>query len=73
MVTGGSHEGRGCVTIYKSANLVDWSFLNILYTDPELALCECPLLYRQDDRYVLIYSPSGVVKYLTGTLTDQYT
>jgi beta-fructofuranosidase len=31
------------------------------------------LLYRQDDRYVLIYSPGGVVKYLTGTLTDLYT
>ncbi|MDQ8736910.1 glycoside hydrolase family 32 protein [Paenibacillus sp. LHD-38] len=72
MVTGGAYEGKGCVTIYKSADLINWSFLNFLYIDPEVALCECPLVYNQDDRYVLIYSPGGDVKYLTGTLTNSY-
>ncbi|QHW33171.1 glycoside hydrolase family 32 protein [Paenibacillus rhizovicinus] len=72
MVTGGAYEGKGCVTIYKSADLEQWSFLNFLYIDPEVSLCECPLVYRQDDRYVLIYSPGGVVKYLTGKLSDTY-
>jgi beta-fructofuranosidase len=72
MVTGGSYEGKGCVTIYKSADLLHWSFLNIFHIDPEVALCECPLVYGQGDRYVLIYSPNGVVRYLTGTLAEDY-
>ncbi|QHT62827.1 glycoside hydrolase family 32 protein [Paenibacillus lycopersici] len=72
MVTGGAYEGKGCVTIYKSADLLRWTFLNFLHIDPEVALCECPLVYRQDDRYALIYSPGGIVKYLTGTMSADY-
>ncbi|MBD2869279.1 glycoside hydrolase family 32 protein [Paenibacillus arenilitoris] len=73
MVVGGAHEGKGCVAIYKSADLVSWSFLNILYADPSVALCECPLFYREGDTYVLIYSPGKTVKYVTGTLAADYT
>ncbi|WP_219835719.1 glycoside hydrolase family 32 protein [Paenibacillus sp. R14(2021)] len=72
MVIGGSSEGKGCVTIYKSEDLTSWTFLNFLYKDEGEFSCECPLIYREGDRYVLIYSPGGVVQYITGTLSDSY-
>ncbi|MDF2836685.1 MAG: glycoside hydrolase family 32 protein [Paenibacillus sp.] len=72
MVLGGAIEGKGCVAIYSSADSTQWSYLNLLYVDPDAALCECPLIYRSGDRYVLIYSPGGVVQYITGTIDDSY-
>jgi beta-fructofuranosidase len=72
MVLGGHRDGgHGCVAIYRSTNLIDWKFLNILYEGKDKNW-ECPNFFKLGDRWVLIYSPHGPVKYATGTLTKDY-
>lgn len=72
MVLGGSHDGRGCVLLYRSHNLIDWEFLNKIMDGPEFTW-ECPNLFRLGTKHVLIYSPGGPVRYHIGTLNDDFT
>lgn len=71
MVLGGSHNNKGCALIYKSKNLKDWEFLNIL-CEGEHILWECPNFFKLGDKYVLIVSPDGMVEYYIGTLSSDY-
>ncbi|HEY0827152.1 MAG TPA: glycoside hydrolase family 32 protein [Bacilli bacterium] len=71
MVVGGSIEGRGCALIYSSPDLINWGFLNKLYEGSE-EIWECPNLFKLEDKYVLIYSPSDVVKYYIGQLNSDF-
>jgi beta-fructofuranosidase len=71
-VLGGHREGgKGCAVIYQSKNLTEWTYLNILVEGKE-ANWECPNFFKLGDRWVLIYSPHGPVKYYTGPLTKDY-
>ena len=68
MVLGGHREGgRGCAVIYQSSNLTQWKYLNILYEGEEKNW-ECPNFFKLGEKWVLVYSPHGLVKYYTGTL-----
>jgi beta-fructofuranosidase len=68
MVVGGSHEGKGCAIIYRSAVLSSgWTFWNILFSGDE-AVWECPNFFKLGNKWVLIVSPSDKVKYWTGEL-----
>ena len=66
----GGHRagGNGCAMIYKSKDLVHWQFLNVLMEGKEKNW-ECPNFFKLGDKWVLIYSPHGPVKYYTGSLT----
>ncbi|MBO7745894.1 glycoside hydrolase family 32 protein [Paenibacillus sp. MWE-103] len=73
MVTGGSLGGEGCVTIYRSPDLLSWTFLNVL-AKGEGKVWECPNFFRLDGKWVLTYSPQGRgIPYRTGTLADDFT
>src|SRR5205807_398558 len=71
-VLGGHRDGgNGCALIYKSPDLVHWQFLNVLMEGAEKNW-ECPNFFKLGDKWVLIYSPHGPVRYYTGTLTKDY-
>jgi beta-fructofuranosidase len=71
-VLGGHRDGGdGCALIYKSNDLVHWQFLSVLMEGAEKNW-ECPNFFKLGDKWVLIYSPHGPVRYYTGTLTRDY-
>lgn len=71
MVLGGSHNSKGCTLIYKSQDLKNWKFLNILCEGDHI-LWECPNFFKLGNKYVLIVSPDGQVEYYIGTLSSEY-
>ncbi|RKP52906.1 glycoside hydrolase family 32 protein [Cohnella endophytica] len=69
MVLGGTSEGKGGALLYVSDNLESWTFQGHFYrSDRDEALWECPHVFRFGERYALIYSPNGPVRYYTGTI-----
>ncbi|WP_336774569.1 glycoside hydrolase family 32 protein [Paenibacillus sp. MMO-58] len=68
MILGGIHEEKGCAFIYHSEDLEKWSFQGVFYKGDEW-IWECPHLFRFGDKAVLFYSPSGPVRYLSGTIS----
>jgi beta-fructofuranosidase len=70
MVIGGHPRGSyGSIMMYRAMNpeLTDWEYLGSPFTGKE-ENWECPNFFKIGDRYVLIYSPHGRVKYITGTM-----
>ena len=71
-VLGGRRAGgHGCALIYTSKDLVTWRFLNVLMEGTE-PTWECPNFFKLGDKWALIYSPYGLVRYYTGTLTKDH-
>jgi beta-fructofuranosidase len=68
LVLGGSLDGYGCVTLYRSSNLRDWKFINIFYSSRDYSYLECPNLLRFGNKSVLFYSPGSDVIYHIGTI-----
>ncbi|MCM3628911.1 glycoside hydrolase family 32 protein [Paenibacillus glycanilyticus] len=68
MLLGGIQEEKGCSFLYQSDDLERWSFKGTFYKGEEW-IWECPHLFRFGDKAVLFYSPSGPVRYLSGTLS----
>lgn len=73
MVVGGSSKEKGCVLIYSSLDLVNWKFLNKMFETPNYKFLECPNMIKFGEKYLLIYSPSDVVRYHIGTLNEDFT
>ncbi|WP_026881749.1 glycoside hydrolase family 32 protein [Clostridium akagii] len=73
MVLGGGCEEKGCVLIYSSLDLMNWKFLNKMFEAPEFKFLECPNMIKFGDKYVLVYSPSDIVRYHVGTLNEDFT
>lgn len=70
MVLAGVEPGvpSGSVLLYRSATLLDWEYRGRLCTgDPSLDRgIECPNYFRLEDRWVLLVSPYGPVRYCIG-------
>ncbi|MBW9154171.1 glycoside hydrolase family 32 protein [Clostridium estertheticum] len=73
MVLGGGYKEKGCVLIYNSFDLKNWKFLNKMYEDPDFKFLECPNMLKFGEKYVLVYSPSDIVRYHVGTLNEDFT
>jgi len=73
MVLGGGRDEKGCVLIYSSDNLIDWKFLNTMFEAPDFKFLECPNMLKFGNKYVLIYSPSDIVRYHVGILNKDFT
>lgn len=63
MVIGAQRSnGTGCIVLYRSTNLIDWSFEGELET--ELTnfgyMWECPDYFELGDKGVLVFSPQGL-------------
>ena len=58
-----------CIGIYKSTNLIDWSYLGKYYTAEGI---ECPNLvyFEEYDIYAMMYSVNNSMKYHMGRLTS---
>ncbi len=72
MVLGGCVEERGCVLLYTSPDLRQWTFRHILAQSDQAdgTPWECPNLFPLDGRFVLIYSPCAEVRAKVGMLDD---
>lgn len=68
LLLSGTCEGKGCIALYESETLEDWSFRSILYRSEEYELIECPNIMKFGDRYVLLYSPLDAVRYAIGKI-----
>lgn len=72
MVLSGKYNNKGCALLYSSPNLEDWEFVHILAKGSE-NLWECPNFFPLKDKYILIYSPNDIVRYLVGTWNSDLT
>lgn len=57
-----TEDDRGRVLLYKSSDLIDWEFLNVLAeSDGKLGyMWECPDFFELDGKHILLMSPQGV-------------
>lgn len=62
MVLGASKDNYGMALLYRSEDMYNWSFFNILAESRGKLgyMWECPDFYKLGDRYVLTFSPMGV-------------
>ena len=68
MVVGGHvRGGTGAVFLYRSPNLLQWTFLGIPLGGPQFNW-ECPNLFRLGDRWVFFCSPHEPPRYWVGHL-----
>ena len=53
----------GCIVLYSSTNLLDWTFTGEIETDmdPFGFMWECPDYFELEDQGVVIFSPQGLV------------
>lgn len=74
LICGAKKENLAQVLIYRSTNLTDWEYLNVLAESRGEwgYMWECPDIYPLGDKHVLMFSPMGVrertVVYLVGNL-----
>jgi beta-fructofuranosidase len=67
MVCGGHRDGgHGRILLYTSDDLEKWQFLGVPFEGEE-DNWECPNFFKLGNKWVLIYSPHGLVRYYTGT------
>lgn len=61
LVVGTSRNNRGLALIYRSGDLLDWEYLNVLAESRGEwgYMWECPDFYELDGRYILTFSPMG--------------
>ena len=73
MVCGASKNQKGQALLYRSEDLIHWTFINVLAESRGEwgTMWECPDFFRIGNRYVLTFSPIGAGErtcvYLTGS------
>ncbi|MFS0880754.1 glycoside hydrolase family 32 protein [Metabacillus niabensis] len=62
MIGAQREDKTGCVVLFESANLQNWSFLGEVKTDiqPFGYMWECPDYFELDDKGILVFSPQGI-------------
>lgn len=61
MALGSAAEGKGRLLIYKSDDLVNWSFASHAEKDGLGRIWECPDYFEADGKGVLVFSPIGIL------------
>ncbi len=61
MICGASSKKHGIALLYKSEDLINWEYVNVLGTNKGEwgYMWECPDLFPMGDKYVLTFSPMG--------------
>ena len=61
MVCGASKNQKGQALLYRSEDLIHWTFINVLAESRGEwgTMWECPDFFRIGNRYVLTFSPIG--------------
>lgn len=60
MLVGVSQENVGKLLLYRSENLFNWKFINVIFEEKEGWMLECPDFYELDGKDILTFSPVGV-------------
>ncbi len=57
-----TNDDKGQVVLYKSENLYDWKFVNVIVNSKKIkaSMYECPDLFELDNKDVLVMSPQHV-------------
>jgi beta-fructofuranosidase len=71
LIIGGSRNGYGSIQLYRSQDLLNWSFINPFFETRDYPILECPNILRFGSKSVLFYSPCSEVRYHTGFIDDQ--
>lgn len=66
LLSGTKGGSKGCIVLYRSKDLVEWEFVNLLYESGDYPLIECPAIIPFEEGYILLYSPRGQVHYQIG-------
>jgi beta-fructofuranosidase len=70
MVLGSCTQGgEGCVLLYRSADLREWSYLGPLFQGTT-RMMECPSFFPLGDKWLLCVSPYAQVIYALGSFAD---
>lgn len=80
LILGGKEDvadgGKAAVFLYEAQNkaFTKWGYKGILfeYPDPTLRSCECPNLVKLGEKWVLLISPHGPVRYFVGDLDAEH-
>lgn len=74
MVCGGSREGKGQALLYRSEDMLHWTFLNVMAESRGEwgYMWECPDFYPLGDRYVLTFSPMGAGEHTAVYMTGDF-
>ena len=72
MVLGGLAENRGCVLLYTSPDLRNWTYQHILAQSAtgNGVTWECPNIFFLEDKCCLIHSPCAAVRIKIGELDE---
>ena len=70
LLLGGSHNGYGCILLYRSDNLCNWRYAGIFYETQDYPFLECPNLLSFGKTKVLLYSPNKSVRYHIGIIEN---
>lgn len=76
LILGGKEDasdgGKAAVFLYEAVDkaFTKWKYKGVLFEYPEPALrsCECPNIVKLGDKWVLLVSPHGPVRYFVGDL-----
>lgn len=61
LICGAAIENKGKILLFESENLLDWSFVNVIFENTEyIGVPECPDLFYLDGKWVLMFSAMGV-------------
>ena len=73
MTLGGCVEERGCVLLYTSPDMKNWTYRHILAQSDAAdgKPWECPNFFEVDGKFVLFYSPCAQVMARVGTLDEE--
>lgn len=71
MTLGGRlRDRKGAAFLYESPDLAKWKYRGVLYESPSDPNWECPNFFKLKDKWVLIASPHGKVRYLVGDFDE---
>lgn len=73
MVLGGCLDGRGCVLLYTSPDMKQWTYRHVLAQSAvaDGVPWECPNFFPLDGKFVLFYSPCAQVMVQVGDLDEE--
>ena len=73
LVCGAAVDNKGKILLFRSDNLIDWSFVDVIYENTDyVSVPECPDLFFLDGKWVLMFSAIGVANKTTVFLVGEF-
>ncbi|MDR1468916.1 MAG: glycoside hydrolase family 32 protein [Spirochaetaceae bacterium] len=70
LLLGGSRNGYGCITRYRSPNLTDWKYEGVFFENRDFPFLECPNYLPFGESGLLFYSPGSDVFWHSGRVNE---